>query len=113
MRSSAEFQPTEGAHIRQSTVCATCHTLYTKALNPQGQVIGVLPEQVMYLEWKHSAFPGEEASCQSCHMPTVSEEMPIPSVLGQPRKLPDGDLAALNNSFGFGGHNIALLVRST
>lgn len=86
MRSSAEFQPTEGAHIRQSTLCATCHTLYTKALNPQGQVIGVLPEQVMYLEWKHSAFPGEEATCQSCHMPAVSEEMPIASVLGQPRK---------------------------
>jgi 3-oxoacyl-[acyl-carrier-protein] synthase II len=31
---------------------------------------------------------------------------------GEPRKLPDGDVAALNNSFGFGGHNIALAVRS-
>ncbi len=30
-----------------------------------------------------------------------------------PRKLPGGDLAALNNSFGFGGHNIALVIRST
>ena len=29
-----------------------------------------------------------------------------------PRPLPDGDLAALNNSFGFGGHNIALVFRS-
>ncbi len=26
-----------------------------------------------------------------------------------PRPLPEGDLAALNNSFGFGGHNVALL----
>ena len=28
------------------------------------------------------------------------------------RKLPDGDIAALNNSFGFGGHNLALTIRS-
>jgi 3-oxoacyl-[acyl-carrier-protein] synthase II len=31
---------------------------------------------------------------------------------GEPRPLPDGDVAALNNSFGFGGHNVALAVRS-
>jgi 3-oxoacyl-[acyl-carrier-protein] synthase II len=28
------------------------------------------------------------------------------------RKLPQGDIAALNNSFGFGGHNVALTVKS-
>ena len=28
------------------------------------------------------------------------------------RTLGDGDLAALNNSFGFGGHNVALAFRS-
>ena len=28
------------------------------------------------------------------------------------RSLPDGDLAALNNSFGFGGHNVAVAFRS-
>ena len=86
MRSSAEFQPTQGEHIQQSELCATCHTLITKALNPQGQVIGRLPEQMMYLEWKHSAFQAEQKSCQSCHMPVVEEETPISSVLGQPRQ---------------------------
>ncbi len=34
-------------------------------------------------------------------------------VYGEHRKLPAGDIAALNNSFGFGGHNVALTVRST
>ncbi len=34
-------------------------------------------------------------------------------VLDKPRPLPAGDLLALNNSFGFGGHNVALAVRST
>lgn len=29
-------------------------------------------------------------------------------VRNEPRKLPDGQLAALNNSFGFGGHNVVL-----
>lgn len=28
------------------------------------------------------------------------------------RKLPDGDLGALNNSFGFGGHNVAIAFKS-
>jgi 3-oxoacyl-[acyl-carrier-protein] synthase II len=30
----------------------------------------------------------------------------------EPRKLGDGDVAALNNSFGFGGHNVALAFKS-
>ena len=39
-------------------------------------------------------------------------EIPLDVVTGDHRKLPDGDIAALNNSFGFGGHNIALVVKS-
>jgi 3-oxoacyl-[acyl-carrier-protein] synthase II len=31
---------------------------------------------------------------------------------GEARPLPDGEIAALNNSFGFGGHNVALTLRS-
>ena len=53
MRSSAGFQPTEGKHIQESELCATCHTLYTKALGPEGEVVGELPEQTPYLEWLH------------------------------------------------------------
>ena len=33
-------------------------------------------------------------------------------VTGDHRTLPDGDIAALNNSFGFGGHNVALVIKS-
>jgi len=85
MQSATGFQPTEGTHVRQSEMCATCHTLYTTARGPKGEAIGRLPEQVPYLEWKHSAFPGEQQSCQSCHMPAVREPAPIASVLGEPR----------------------------
>ena len=86
MRSTSDSQPTEATHIKQSELCATCHTLITKALGPNGEVIGELPEQVMYLEWKHSDYVAQEKSCQSCHMPVVEEETPIASVLGSPRK---------------------------
>jgi len=39
-------------------------------------------------------------------------EISLDVVHGEHRKLPAGDIAALNNSFGFGGHNVALTVRS-
>lgn len=32
-------------------------------------------------------------------------------VVGAPRPLPSGDIVALNNSFGFGGHNVSLAFR--
>jgi len=84
MHSSSGFRQTESKHIQQSELCATCHTLYTHTLGPEGEVIGELPEQVPYLEWSHSSFVDEQ-SCQSCHMPTVKDSMPIASVWGQPR----------------------------
>jgi hypothetical protein len=70
-------------HLKQSEVCATCHTLYTEAFGPAGEVIGELPEQVPYQEWLHSAF-AKERSCQSCHMPPV-DDTAIASVLGESR----------------------------
>ena len=40
------------------------------------------------------------------------DEVDLDIITGEPRTLPDGDIAALNNSFGFGGHNVALVFRS-
>ena len=39
-------------------------------------------------------------------------EVDLDVVTGSPRALPEGDLVALNNSFGFGGHDIAIAFRS-
>ena len=49
--------------------------------------------------------------------PTANLEDKDPAVdldiaTGEPRPLPSGDIAALNNSFGFGGHDVALIFRS-
>jgi 3-oxoacyl-[acyl-carrier-protein] synthase II len=47
--------------------------------------------------------------------PTVNLEDPEDiglDIASEKRSLPEGDLAALNNSFGFGGHNVAIAFRS-
>ncbi|HXI29302.1 MAG TPA: hypothetical protein VNG89_12780 [Vicinamibacterales bacterium] len=82
MLSSTEgYQPTASAHIRESEMCATCHTLLTQALGPGGTVIGRLAEQMPYQEWLHSEFKGTQ-SCQACHMPALTEAAPITRVFG-------------------------------
>jgi hypothetical protein len=85
MRSATGFVPTEAPHVQSSELCATCHTLFTTALGPGHQALGRLPEQVPYLEWRHSAYR-QSRSCQSCHMPVVTEPVPVSSVLGEPRE---------------------------
>ena len=84
MHSATGFRPEQSDHIRQSELCATCHTLYTTALGPDGKKIGEFPEQVPYLEWRHSDFV-KQLSCLSCHMPAVEETSRMSSVLGEPR----------------------------
>jgi hypothetical protein len=84
MRSASGFEPTEGSHVRSSALCGSCHTLYTHALDADGNEVGELPEQTPYLEWRHSAYNGER-SCQDCHMPAVEGETAVTGVLGERR----------------------------
>jgi hypothetical protein len=84
MHSATTFTPAEGTHVQSSELCATCHTLFTHTLDDAGKTIGTLPEQVPYLEWRHSAFR-ETKSCQTCHMPVVEEKVRVSSTLGEPR----------------------------
>jgi hypothetical protein len=86
MHSATGFRPVESQHIRESEMCATCHTLYTHPLRPNGEAVGTsFPEQVPYLEWRHSAYR-ETRSCQSCHMPVIEKPVRIASVLGEVRE---------------------------
>jgi len=85
MQSSSGFMPVQSPHITDSELCATCHTLYTHTLNSKGEVIGELPEQVPYLEWRHSGYYPDQG-CTSCHLPIAEVDMAISSVLGQPRE---------------------------
>ncbi|GGL18991.1 beta-ketoacyl-ACP synthase II [Planomonospora parontospora] len=42
----------------------------------------------------------------------LDDGIEVDLVLGAPRKLPDGQIAAINNSFGFGGHDVAVAFTS-
>jgi hypothetical protein len=83
--SSGGFRPTDAKHIRDSSLCGTCHTLKTKALGLGGKEIGTFPEQMPYPEWLHSDYR-DKKSCQSCHMPEIQGQVPIAAVLGVPRQ---------------------------
>lgn len=83
--STGGFRPTAAEHIRDSALCATCHTLYTKSLSAGGKEIGLFPEQMPYQEWLHSDYPRRE-SCQTCHMPEIPSDVAISAVLGVPRQ---------------------------
>ncbi len=71
MRNLVRYTPVQGTHIRDSALCATCHTLYTEHHGTP------FPEQTPYLEWRNSEFSDEEGrdetsrTCQECHMPST------------------------------------------
>lgn len=79
MNSTTGYIPVKGDHIRDSALCASCHTLLTTALDDKGNPAGTLPEQMPYQEWQHSEFAGSQ-SCQSCHMPEVKGQAPTTSI---------------------------------
>nr|TFG54169.1 MAG: hypothetical protein E4H34_02890 [Hyphomicrobiales bacterium] len=84
MHSATGFTPTQSDHLAESELCASCHTLYTNALDNLGNPVGVLPEQVPYAEWLQSSY-AETDSCQSCHMPKIVEDAPLTSTFAQLR----------------------------
>lgn len=86
--STGGFVPTEGHHIDQPGVCATCHTLYTEALGPNGEKQGKFPEQMPFLEWEHSDYAAGKTkqTCSQCHMPRVGEPVAVTALYGPLRK---------------------------
>jgi 3-oxoacyl-[acyl-carrier-protein] synthase II len=54
----------------------------------------------------------ERTAPPTANLEDLDDDVHLDVVRGEPRPLPVGDLLALNNSFGFGGHNVALAFRS-
>lgn len=82
MHSATGFTPKRVEYLKDAGLCASCHTLFTKALDDKGQVAGTLPEQVPYQEWQHSDYATRQ-TCQDCHMTPVKGQQPITSVHAQ------------------------------
>lgn len=77
MKNNVNFTPTYSNHMTDSGLCATCHTVITRALDDKGNPTGPeVPEQVPFLEWQNSSFSsGPMAqSCANCHVPTLDED---------------------------------------
>jgi hypothetical protein len=79
MKRRTGYTPTESRHLRDSGLCATCHTLSTTPLTEEGKPAAdhSFPEQTPYLEWQNSSFGdgqgGDDRSCQECHVPTAGK----------------------------------------
>ncbi len=71
-------------------------------LGAAGAVEGILTVLALY----HRMAP------PTINVDDLDPEATLDVVRKEPRVLPSGDIAALNNSFGFGGHNVAVAFRT-
>ncbi len=78
MQRSSGFTPTLGAHVLESALCGTCHTVITPTVNGEGDIVGEFVEQSPFLEWLVSDLQVEGVSCQSCHMPQLRDPIGRP-----------------------------------
>lgn len=75
MQTALGYTPTASDHMLASEHCATCHTVFTKALDEKGRATGpAFPEQATYLEWKNSSSAKNQQSCQSCHASRIGRD---------------------------------------
>jgi len=97
----------EALAIRNAIGKASSNVVLTSTKSMTGHLLGAagaLESVVTVLALKHRVVP-----------PTINLDDPEDiglDVATEQRALPDGDIAALNNSFGFGGHNVAIAFRS-
>lgn len=85
MQATSGFVPSQVDYMQDSEVCGVCHTLYTPSLNKESEIVGEFAEQMVYPEWRHSAF-AETDSCQGCHMPTAEGAVKLATTSMQTRE---------------------------
>ena len=54
----------------------------------------------------------ERVAPPTINVTQMDDEIDLDVVVGEPRALPDGEIVAMSNSFGFGGHNAVAAFRS-
>jgi hypothetical protein len=72
------FTPTYSDHMDQARVCSSCHTLVTETVDLSGNPTGGhFVEQATYHEYLNSDFPANNITCQTCHMPKLTDPIII------------------------------------
>ena len=85
MRSATGVEPAEATHVRQSELCATCHTLY-HAGPRTGRLARRLAARSRCHTWNGGTVPSATSGAASrVTCPSVANT-PISSVLGEPRE---------------------------
>ena len=82
---------------------------FTADAHPEWRIVtetGALEGVLTVLAIHHRIAPA------TINLDDFDTEIKLDVVHGEARKLPEGDIAALNNSFGFGGHNVAVTFTS-
>ena len=123
MQNSIGISPTEGLHVQQANLCASCHTILLRVYDANGNPVmengqqKTEYEQTTFFEWLNSGFI--TVPCQRCHMPTDYqgnalefaianiEDNTFPQVpeTGPSTRLPDADLM-LETRSPYGRHQL-------
>lgn len=75
------YNPVYSEHIKDSRVCASCHTLITNPLDLDGVPTGgEFVEQAPFQEWQNSVYHEQGTSCYSCHVPEIEDVVKISSM---------------------------------
>ncbi|ACZ31156.1 Beta-ketoacyl synthase [Xylanimonas cellulosilytica DSM 15894] len=98
---------TETNSIRTLLGGETDHVLLSATKSMTGHLLGGAGalETVFTVKAVH-----ERLAPPTINVATPDPELKVPLVRDVPAALPAGDVVAINNSFGFGGHNVALVV---
>ena len=94
--------------IQQALGDAAQNVVLTSTKSMTGHLLGAagaLESLATILALHHRVIP------PTINLDNIDEKVTL-DVAREQRKLPDGAIAALNNSFGFGGHNVAIAFRS-
>lgn len=105
--STPQGDVTEAQSIRRALGEATDQCVVTSTKSMTGHLLGAAGAleciaSVMALR--------ERVVPPTINLVDREDDLPIDIAANTPRALPEGPLAALNNSFGFGGHNVAVAL---
>lgn len=105
--STPQGDVTEAQSIRRALGDATDQVVVTSTKSMTGHLLGAagaLETVATVLALRDRMVP------PTINLVDPEDGLEIDIAANEPRPLPEGDLAALNNSFGFGGHNVAVAV---
>ncbi|MCG6566381.1 beta-ketoacyl synthase [Tessaracoccus sp. ZS01] len=104
--STPQGDVTEAGSIRKALGSHVDHVVVNSTKSMTGHLLGgagALETLATVLSLKNRIVPG------TINVDNIEPDLGI-DVATENRTLPEGDLAAVNNSFGFGGHNVAVVV---